>query len=316
MKKLLQNITTPVRLSVLATFLLALFVTPWVVFGIFQLRDNVQLDAKCSIYFRIDSINNVLTLRDYNRNNMPSADTPEYDRLRADLSMTMFADMPYIIRYSDASFKPVYLRSGLLMTCADEKGRDVQYDFSGFSEDDLRALHEVLLPLSSDDSKDTASALAVPIDFYGKKASTAHVTLFTLNRIAIDGKEWTAQTPLKETDETHAQVKTVSWPFKSDKALETYLSEIRSLEYQCQLAYVDFSDTELSVPPSSPNFVTASSEIPYGSGEVLGACSINWTQEYQDGLSRIAVRCVCMYVLVLIIFYKCSKRMLSRSENR
>lgn len=41
MKKLLQNITTPVRLSVLAAFLLALFVTPWVVFGIFQLRDNV-----------------------------------------------------------------------------------------------------------------------------------------------------------------------------------------------------------------------------------------------------------------------------------
>ena len=119
MKKLLQNITTPVRLSVLAAFLLALFVTPWVVFGIFQLRDNVQLDAKCSIYSRIDSINNMLTLRDYNRNNMPSADTPEYDRLRADLSMPMIADMPYIIRYSDASFKPVYLRSGLLMTCAD-----------------------------------------------------------------------------------------------------------------------------------------------------------------------------------------------------
>ncbi|MFQ9126733.1 MAG: hypothetical protein ACLR4Z_08040 [Butyricicoccaceae bacterium] len=85
--------------------------------------------------------------------------------------------------------KPDRAAPGLFASCVDSV---YSLDFTDFAAKDLRALY--------------ACPSGCSIQLYGKLVTTEYWKIMCLNRVCIDGTEWTAQTPVEETDHYRNQI--------------------------------------------------------------------------------------------------------------
>ena len=131
----------------------------------------------------------------------PAEGTEEYYLLRGNLCRdgvdTSYynVDTPYIIRYYDENHKRVLIRSPLMLYYHASSAMYYGIDLSGFSEQSLREMNEILG--GHEHAEDRL------ITVYGQRIKTDTGFIFFPNRLQIgigDG-EWTAQTPVEETNQ-------------------------------------------------------------------------------------------------------------------
>ena len=197
MKKRFRKIGIAARLTAVVAVILAVFLVPWVWQVAKLAQDKARQEANASMEANTGWLMRDLEVLKGDAARYPAAGTEEYDLLRGNLwrdgvdTPYYNVDTPYIIRYYDENHKRVLIKSPLMLYYHPSSGMDYGIDLSDFSEQSLREMNEAY-----------THELSEPIvTVYGRQVKTDTQVIFFPNRIQIVYEEWTAQTPVEETNQ-------------------------------------------------------------------------------------------------------------------
>ena len=277
------------RQTMLAAVSLALLLAPFVCFGVQKIRTDA-LDS--AFLWTIDTPHDVgtfLSEHGLRPDSMPVSGTPDWYQLRVFLSLASGNEgwkTPVILQYKDAQGNPTVQRSGLFAYCVDN---DYSLDFTDFAANDLRALY--------------ACPSGSSIQLYGKLVTTEYWKIMCLNRVCIDGTEWTAQTPVEETDHYEIRSDDLRWNFENRAELESYLDVVKVFPAATkELCGEELSrdESELLTSRDGPSYIRES--ISYGT--VFARHVVNWRDDFFPKLRLLALCTAALYLVLLFALYR------------
>lgn len=315
MKKRFRKIGIAARLTAVVAVILAVFLVPWVWQVAKLAQDKAREEANASMRASTGLLMSDLKILKGDAAHYPAEGTAEYDLLRANLCRdgvdTPYYNVntPYIIRYYDENHKRVLIRSPLMLYYHPATGCCYGIDLSDFSEQSLREMNEIL---GHEHAQDRL------ITVYGQQIKTDTGFIFFPNRLQIgigDG-EWTAQTPVEETNQFRSDegdyIQGV-WPFRTDAAMEGYFDALRYLD--TELRAIDgenIPDEEWAEVRASKRYVGTFQGMPYDDEVLLAtAAVIDRQYAYDMYLYRMRFITIALYVIFLVLFYKLVRRMVS-----
>lgn len=315
MKKRFCKIGIAARLTAVVAVILALILVPWVWRVAELAQDEARRDANAVMSMSTDQLMRDLENLKGDAARYPAAGTEEYDLLRANLCRdgvdTPYynVDTPYIIRYYDENHKRVLIRSPLMLNYRPATGCCYGIDLSDFSEQSLREMNEIL---GHEHAQDRL------ITVYGQQIKTDTGFIFFPNRLQIgigDG-EWTAQTPVEETNQFRSDegdyIQGV-WPFRTDAAMEGYFDALRYLD--TELRAIDgenIPDEEWAEVRASQRYVGTFQGMPYDDEVLLAtAALVNRENAYGTCFHLMLPITIALYLIFLFLFYKIVRRMVS-----
>ena len=308
MKKRFRKIGIAVRLTAIVAVILAVFLVPWVWRVAELAQDEARRDANAVMSMSTDQLMRDLENLKGDAARSPAAGTEEYYLLRGNL----FGDdtnTPYIIRYYDENHKRVLIRSPLMLYYHPATGCRYGIDLSDFSEQSLREMNEIL---GHEHAQDRL------ITVYGQQIKTDTGFIFFPNRLQIgigDG-EWTAQTPVEETNQFRSDegdyIQGV-WPFRTDEVMEGYFDALRYLD--TELRAIDgenIPDEEWAEIRASKRSVGTFKGMPYDDKvSFVTAALIDRPYAYDACFYGMPLITIALYLIFLFIFYKIVRRMVA-----
>lgn len=277
------------RQTMLAAVTLALFLAPFVYFGVQKVKNDALDSAfNWTIHATYD-VETFLSEHGLRPDNMPVSGTPDWYQLRVFLSLASSNEgweTPVILQYKDAQGTQTVQRSGLFAYCVDS---DYSLDFTDFAADDLRALYAC----PSDRS----------IELYGRLVTTEYWKILSLNRVCIDGTEWTAQTPVEETDHYEIRSNDLRWNFRSRAELESYLDVVKvfpAAAKQLCGEELTYDESSLLYSYDMPSYIQG----PISYGTIFIRHAVNWRDECFPKLRLLALCTAALYLLLLFVFYR------------
>ena len=315
MKKRFRKIGIAARLTAVVAVILAVFLVPWVWRVAELAQDEARRDANAVMSMSTDQLMRDLENLKGDAARYPAAGTEEYDLLRANLCRdgvdTPYynVDTPYIIRYYDENHKRVLIRSPLMLYYHPATGCCYGIDLSDFSEQALREMNEIL---GHEHAQDRL------ITVYGQQIKTDTGFIFFPNRLQIgigDG-EWTAQTPVEETNQFRSDegdyIQGV-WPFRTDEVMEGYFDALRYLD--TELRAIDgenIPDEEWAEIRASERYVGTFKGMPYDDKVLLvTAALVDRQYAYDACFYGMPLITIALYLIFLFIFYKIVRRMVA-----
>lgn len=315
MKKRFPKIGIAARLTAVVAVILALILVPWVWRVAELAQDEARRDANAVMSMSTDQLMRDLENLKGDAARYPAAGTAEYDLLRANLCRdgvdTPYynVDTPYIIRYYDENHKRVLIRSPLMLYYHPATGCCYGIDLSDFSEQSLREMNEIL---GHEHAQDRL------ITVYGQQIKTDTGFIFFPNRLQIgigDG-EWTAQTPVEETNQFRSDegdyIQGV-WPFRTDEVMEGYFDALRYLD--TELRAVDgenIPDEEWAEIRASERYVGTFKGMPYDDKVlIVTAALVDRQYAYDACFYGMPLITIALYLIFLFLFYKIVRRMVS-----
>lgn len=306
MTKRIHKIGIAAKLTAVVAVILAVFVVPWVWRVAELAQDEARRDANAVMSMSTDQLMRDLEVLKGDAARYPAAGTEEYYLLRGNL----FGDdtnTPYIIRYYDENHKRVLIRSPLMLYYHPATGCRYGIDLSDFSEQSLREMNEIL---GHEHAQDRL------ITVYGQQIKTDTGFIFFPNRLQIgigDG-EWTAQTPVEETNQFRSDegdyIQGV-WPFRTDEVMEGYFDALRYLD--TELRAIDgenIPDEEWAEVRASQRYVGTFQ--PYDDEVLLAtAALVNRENAYGTCFRLMLPITIALYLIFLFLFYKIVRRMVS-----
>ena len=308
MTKRIYKIGIAARLTAVVAVILAVFLVPWV-WRVAELAQDEAKDlAGASMRASTGLLMSDLKILKGDAARYPAAGTAEYDLLRANLCRDG-VDTPYIIRYYDENHKRVLIRSPLMLYYHPATGCCYGIDLSDFSEQSLREMNEIL---GHEHAQDRL------ITVYGQQIKTDTGFIFFPNRLQIgigDG-EWTAQTPVEETNQFRSDegdyIQGV-WPFRTDEVMEGYFDALRYLD--TELRAIDgenIPDEEWAEVRASQRYVGTFQGMPYDDEVLLAtAALVNRENAYGTCFHLMLPITIALYLIFLFLFYKIVRRMVS-----
>ena len=315
MKKRFRKIGIAARLTAVVAVILAVFLVPWVWRVAELAQDEARRDANAVMSMSTDQLMRYLENLKGDAARYPAAGTEEYDLLRANLCRdgvdTPYynVDTPYIIRYYDENHKRVLIRSPLMLYYHPATGCCYGIDLSDFSEQSLREMNEIL---GHEHAQDRL------ITVYGQQIKTDTGFIFFPNRLQIgigDG-EWTAQTPVEETNQFRSDegdyIQGV-WPFRTDEVMEGYFDALRYLD--TELRAIDgenIPDEEWAEIRASERYVGTFKGMPYDDKVlIVTAALVDRQYAYDACFYGMPLITIALYLIFLFIFYKIVRRMVA-----
>lgn len=315
MTKRIHKIGIAARLTAIVAVILAVFLVPWVWRVAELAQDKAREEANASMRASTGLLMSDLEVLKGDAARYPAAGTAEYDLLRANLCRdgvdTPYYNVntPYIIRYYDENHKRVLIRSPLMLYYHPATGCCYGIDLSDFSEQSLREMNEIL---GHEHAQDRL------ITVYGQQIKTDTGFIFFPNRLQIgigDG-EWTAQTPVEETNQFRSDegdyIQGV-WPFRTDEVMEGYFDALRYLD--TELRAIDgenIPDEEWAEIRASERYVGTFNGMPYDDKVIFGtAALVNREDAYGTCFHLMPPITIALYLIFLFIFYKIVRRMVS-----
>ncbi len=309
MKKRFRKIGIAARLTAVVAVILAVFLVPWVWQVAKLAQDKAREEANASMRASTGLLMSDLKILKGDAAHYPAEGTAEYDLLRANLSPYYNVDTPYIIQYYDENHKRVLIRSPLMLYYHPATGCCYGIDLSDFSEQSLREMNEIL---GHEHAQDRL------ITVYGQQIKTDTGFIFFPNRLQIgigDG-EWTAQTPVEETNQFRSDegdyIQGV-WPFRTDAAMEGYFDAMRYLD--TELRAIDgenIPDEEWAEVRASQRYVGTFQGMPYDDEVLLAtAALVNRENAYGTCFHLMLPITIALYLIFLFLFYKIVRRMVS-----
>lgn len=307
MKKRFRKIGIAARLTAVVAVILAVFLVPWVWQVAKLAQDKAREEANASMRASTGLLMSDLKILKGDAAHYPAEGTAEYDLLRANLSPYYNVDTPYIIQYYDENHKRVLIRSPLMLYYHPATGCCYGIDLSDFSEQSLREMNEIL---GHEHAQDRL------ITVYGQQIKTDTGFIFFPNRLQIgigDG-EWTAQTPVEETNQFRSDegdyIQGV-WPFRTDEVMEGYFDALRYLD--TELRAIDgenIPDEEWAEVRASQRYV--GTFLPYDDEVLLAtAALVNRENAYGTCFHLMLPITIALYLIFLFLFYKIVRRMVS-----
>ena len=307
MKKRFRKIGIAARLTAIVAVILAVFLVPWVWRVAELAQDKAREEANASMRASTGLLMSDLKILKGDAAHYPAEVTAEYDLLRANLSPYYNVDTPYIIQYYDENHKRVLIRSPLMLYYHPATGCCYGIDLSDFSEQSLREMNEIL---GHEHAQDRL------ITVYGQQIKTDTGFIFFPNRLQIgigDG-EWTAQTPVEETNQFRSDegdyIQGV-WPFRTDEVMEGYFDALRYLD--TELRAIDgenIPDEEWAEVRASQRYV--GTFMPYDDEVLLAtAALVNRENAYGTCFHLMLPITIALYLIFLFLFYKIVRRMVS-----
>lgn len=315
MTKRIHKIGIAARLTAIVAVILAVFVVPWVWRVAELAQDEAQEEANNEMMLNIEQLMRNLESLKGDAAYYPAEGTEEYYLLRSSLfgdsvnTPYYNVNAPYIMRYYDENHKRVLIRSLLMLNYHPATGCCYGIDLSDFSEQSLREMNEILGHEHAEDRL---------ITVYGQRIKTDTGFIFFPNRLQIgigDG-EWTAQTPVEETNQFRSDegdyIQGV-WPFRTDEVMEGYFDALRYLD--TELRAIDgenIPDEEWAEVRASKRYVGTFQGMPYDD-EVLLATAALVNREYAYGtcFRLMPPITIALYLIFLFLFYKIVRRMVS-----
>lgn len=308
MKKRFRKIGIAARLTAVVAVILAVFLVPWVWRVAELAQDEARRDANAVMSMSTDQLMRDLEVLKGDAARYPAAGTEEYYLLRGN----MFGDdtnTPYIIRYYDENHKRVLIRSPLMLYYHPATGCRYGIDLSDFSEQSLREMNEIL---GHEHAQDRL------ITVYGQQIKTDTGFIFFPNRLQIgigDG-EWTAQTPVEETNQFRSDegdyIQGV-WPFRTDEVMEGYFDALRYLD--TELRAIDgenIPDEEWAEIRASKRYVGTFKGMPYDDKVIfVTAALIDRPYAYDACFYGMPLITIALYLIFVFLFYKIVRRMVS-----
>ncbi len=308
MKKRIRKIGIAAKLTAVVAVILAVFVVPWVWRVAELAQDEARRDANAVMSMSTDQLMRDLEVLKGDAARYPAAGTEEYYLLRGNL----FGDdtnTPYIIRYYDENHKRVLIRSPLMLYYHPATGCRYGIDLSDFSEQSLREMNEIL---GHEHAQDRL------ITVYGQQIKTDTGFIFFPNRLQIgigDG-EWTAQTPVEETNQFRSDegdyIQGV-WPFRTDEVMEGYFDALRYLD--TELRAIDgenIPDEEWAEIRASKRYVGTFKGMPYDDKVIfVTAALIDRPYAYDACFYGMPLITIALYLIFVFLFYKIVRRMVS-----
>ena len=307
MTKRIRKIGIAARLTAVVAVILAVFLVPWVWRVAELAQDEAREEANASMRASTGLLMSDLKILKGDAAHYPAEGTAEYDLLRANLSPYYNVDTPYIIQYYDENHKRVLIRSPLMLYYYPATGCCYGIDLSDFSEQSLREMNEIL---GHEHAQDRL------ITVYGQQIKTDTGFIFFPNRLQIgigDG-EWTAQTPVEETNQFRSDegdyIQGV-WPFRTDEVMEGYFDALRYLD--TELRAIDgenIPDEEWAEVRASQRYVGTFQ--PYDDEVLLAtAALVNRENAYGTCFRLMLPITIALYLIFLFLFYKIVRRMVS-----
>lgn len=307
MTKRIHKIGIAARLTAVVAVILAVFLVPWVWRVAELAQDKAREEANASMRASTGLLMSDLKILKGDAAHYPAEGTAEYDLLRANLSPYYNVDTPYIIQYYDENHKRVLIRSPLMLYYHPATGCCYGIDLSDFSEQSLREMNEIL---GHEHAQDRL------ITVYGQQIKTDTRFIFFPNRLQIgigDG-EWTAQTPVEETNQFRSDegdyIQGV-WPFRTDEVMEGYFDALRYLD--TELRAIDgenIPDEEWAEIRASERYV--GTFLPYDDEVLLAtAALVNRENAYGTCFHLMLPITIALYLIFLFLFYKIVRRMVS-----
>ena len=308
MTKRFRKIGIAARLTAVVAVILAVFLVPWVWQVAKLAQDKAREEANASMRASTGLLMSDLKILKGDAAHYPAEDTAEYDLLRANLCRDG-VDTPYIIRYYDENHKRVLIRSPLMLYYHPATGCCYGIDLSDFSEQSLREMNEIL---GHEHAQDRL------ITVYGQQIKTDTGFIFFPNRLQIgigDG-EWTAQTPVEETNQFRSDegdyIQGV-WPFRTDEVMEGYFDALRYLD--TELRAVDgenIPDEEWAEIRASERYVGTFKGMPYDDKVlIVTAALVDRQYAYDACFYGMPLITIALYLIFLFIFYKIVRRMVA-----
>lgn len=315
MKKRIRKIGIAARLTAVVAVILAVFLVPWVWQVAKLAQDKAREEANASMRASTGLLMSDLKILKGDAAHYPAEGTAEYDLLRANLwrdgiyTPYYNVDTPYIIRYYDENHKRVLIRSPLMLYYHPATGCCYGIDLSDFSEQSLREMNEIL---GHEHAQDRL------ITVYGQQIKIDTGFIFFPNRLQIgigDG-EWTAQTPVEETNQFRSDegdyIQGV-WPFRTDEVMEGYFDALRYLD--TELRAIDgenIPDEEWAEVRASQRYVGTFQGMPYDDEVLLAtAALVNRENAYGTCFHLMLPITIALYLIFLFLFYKIVRRMVS-----
>lgn len=316
MKKRFRKIGIAARLTAVVAVILAVFLVPWVWQVAKLAQDKAREEANASMRASTGLLMSDLKILKGDAAHYPAEGTAEYDLLRANLwrdgidTPYYNVDTPYIIQYYDENHKRVLIRSPLMLYYYASSAMYYGIDLSGFSEQSLREMNEILG--GHEHAEDRL------ITVYGQRIKTDTGFIFFPNRLQIgigDG-EWTAQTPVEETNQFRSDegdyIQGV-WPFRTDEVMEGYFDALRYLD--TELRAIDgenIPDEEWAEIRASKRYVGTFNGMPYDDKVIFAtAALIDRPYAYDACFYGMPFITIALYLIFLFIFYKIVRRMVS-----
>lgn len=312
MTKRFRKIGIAARLTAVVAVILALILVPWVWRVAELAQDEARRDANAVMSMSTDQLMRDLENLKGDAARYPAEGTAEYDLLRANLCVdTPYYNVntPYIIRYYDENHKRVLIRSPLMLYYHPATGCCYGIDLSDFSEQSLREMNEIL---GHEHAQDRL------ITVYGQQIKTDTGFIFFPNRLQIgigDG-EWTAQTPVEETNQFRSDegdyIQGV-WPFCTDAAMEGYFDALRYLD--TELRAIDgenIPDEEWAEIRASERYVGTFKGMPYDDKVlIVTAALVDRQYAYDACFYGMPLITIALYLIFLFVFYKIVRRMVA-----
>ncbi len=312
MTKRFRKIGIAARLTAIMAVILAVFVVPWVWRVAELAQDEAREEANASMEASTGWLMRDLENLKGDAARYPAEGTAEYDLLRANLwrdgvdTPYYNVDTPYIIRYYDENHKRVLIRSPLMLYYHPSSGMDYGIDLSGFSEQSLREMNEAY-----------THELAEPIvTVYGRQVKTDTQVIFFPNRIQIVYDEWTAQTPVEETNQfcsDGGEYIPGKWPFRTDEVMEGYFDALRYLD--TELRAIDgenIPDEEWAEVRASKRYVGTFKGMPYDDKVLfVTAALVNREDAYGTCFHLMPPITIVLYLIFVFLFYKIVRHMVS-----
>lgn len=315
MTKRIHKIGIAARLTAIVAVILAVFLVPWVWRVAELAQDEARRDANAVMSMSTDQLMRDLENLKGDAARYPAAGTEEYDLLRANLCRdgvdTPYYNVntPYIIRYYDENHKRVLIRSPLMLYYHPATGCCYGIDLSDFSEQSLREMNEIL---GHEHAQDRL------ITVYGQQIKTDTGFIFFPNRLQIgigDG-EWTAQTPVEETNQFRSDegdyIQGV-WPFRTAEVMEGYFDALRYLD--TELRAIDgenIPDEEWAEIRASERYVGTFKGMPYDDKVlIVTAALVDRQYAYDACFYGMPLITIALYLIFLFIFYKIVRRMVA-----
>ncbi len=312
MTKRIRKIGIAARLTAIVAVILAVFLVPWVWRVAELAQDEAREEANNEMMLNIEQLMRNLESLKGDAAYYPAEGTAEYDLLRANLCRdgvdTPYYNVntPYIIRYYDENHKRVLIRSPLMLKYRPATGCCYGIDLSDFSEQSLREMNEAL-------DHDLAEPI---ITVYGRQVKTDTQFVFFPNRIQIAYEEWTAQTPVEETNQfcsDEGDYIRGKWPFRTDEVMEGYFDALRYLD--TELRAIDgenIPDEEWAEIRASKRYVGTLKTMPYD-GKVIfvTAALVNRENAYGTCFHLMPPITIALYLIFVFLFYKIVRRMVS-----
>ena len=317
MTKRIHKIGIAARLTAVVAVILAVFLVPWV-WRVAELAQDEAKDlAGASMRASTGLLMRDLEVLKGDAARYPAEGTAEYDLLRANLwrdgidTPYYNVDTPYIIRYYDENHKRVLIRSPLMLKYRPATGCCYGIDLSDFSEQSLREMNEAF-----NHDHDLEPIITV----YGRQVKTDTQFVFFPNRIQIVYEEWTAQTPVEETNQFCSDGGEYigayipgKWPFRTDEVMEGYFDALRYLD--TELRAIDgenIPDEEWAEVRASKRYVGTFQGMPYDDEVLLAtAALVNRENAYGTCFRLMLPITIALYLIFLFLFYKIVRRMVS-----